>query len=690
MSNIDFFSSKIDVAAAQPSKPFFTVKDKPPKELLDWLKNEILVREGIHSPFVKECHKNLTAYKGEYFRKPNVRQTDSNQSAPLNVQTSKYFVNHIYEMTENMVSRMTRVKPAVDVLPANDEYDDKVSAKAVDLLLRHLFYINDSDAMIQKMHRHRLIFGEAFLEIGFDPHKGDLSPAYVEAREAGGEVDGPIRIGDVGYTHRLPWDVLLDNVTDYDKVKSVFIKELVDIEDLKHEHPDKAKDITPDKISTSFNVSTLRHENMSDKVIVYHFYYAADQHCPEGRHIKMLHNLILSDGDLGYSHGAIPLLRLTDLDVPGVLHGVSRYSQVLNLQNAHNNISQSIIKNEFLMSAPKWMMPKGACKIEQLGNGRTIVQYQGGVPPQLVQMNPTSPTSLALRDSIMNEIGTIFGVHQVSRGDPPKGITAAVALQFLNDQETERSISDIAKHNKLVVEIARISVSVAGDYYNPEDGRLLRILGKNNKHMVVALDTAALNKDYDFRLQNSTALPHSKAARMERIIQTMQYAPDLFTPDRWAELLEFGATEKMHTLITEAIGAAESEEEDMLNGQPVNEPQEWEDHLVHLRSHYKKMQSRTFKEDVPVQLREMFIEHVKVTEMLAEERALKNPLFASKLAQIEQYPMFWEAPVPMSAEHANALVQGQANQDGSNVTAQIPATEPDIIPGQQTKTRGGV
>ena len=136
---------------------------------------------------------------------------------------------------------------------------------------------------------------------------------------------------------------------------------------------------------------------------------------------------------------------------------MSRYQQVLLLQNAHNNLSQSIMKNEFLMAAPKWIMPRGACKVDQLGNGRTIVQYQGAVPPQLVQMNPTSPNSFNFREKIEQEIGTIFGVHGVSRGEPPQGITAAVALQFLNEQEVQRGISDISKHNQFMVELAKMA-----------------------------------------------------------------------------------------------------------------------------------------------------------------------------------------------------------------------------------------
>ena len=696
-ANYDFFTNNTGDSAVSPNKPFFTTKGESKEDLLIWLKNEVAFRESINSEFFSECRKNLQAYRGSYFKKSSARQSDANEIAPLNKFTSKYFVNHLYEMTENMVSRMTRVKPSVEVLPSNDEYADKISAKAVDLLLRHLYYINDIDLLMQKMHRQRLIFGESFTLIDWDDNAGDLHPEYVQLRDSGklnklGEVLGsntPIKVGDVSLRVELPWNILLENKMDYSDVKSIIIKKLVHIEELKLKYPKLKSQLSLDSKSTNFNLDSLRVESCGDNLYEYTLYHKSDKEFPNGKKICFLHNLILSNEDLGFSHGDFPVVRLTDLEIPGRLHGMSRYSQVLILQNAHNNLSQSIIKNEFLLAAPKWMMPKGACKVEQLNNGRTVVQYQGPIAPQLVQMNPTSPATLTLRDQIMNEIGTIFGVHQVSRGEPPKGITAAVALQFLNDQETERAISDIAKHNIALVEISKKMISTAGDNYEADDGRILRVFGKNNKHMIAAFDEANLHKDYDIRIQNSSAVPQSKAARMERIIQTMQYAPDLFTPDRWAELLEFGATDKMHSLITEAINAAESEEEDILDGIDVDEPKEWEDHICHLRSHYKRMQGRAFKEDLHPQVRSIFIEHVLVTEMLASEKAAVNPLFASKLAQIEQYPMFWKmgAP-PMSAEHQAAVVQGETNQ-GLPVTGAIPASEPETMPGQATRSIRG-
>ena len=223
-------------------------------------------------------------------------------------------------------------------------------------------------------------------------------------------------------------------------------------------------------------------------------------------------------------------------------------------------------------------MPKGACKIEQLGNDNTIVQYQGPVPPQLAQVASNPSEVYAFREQIKQDMQTVYGNHGISRGEVPKGITAASALQFLNELENERNSTDISKHSFLVLDIAKMSVAIAGDYYDVDDGRMLRIVGDSNKHLIKHFDVANLNKDYDIRFDNSTGLPETKSAKIQRIMDTMQRNPNLFSPERWEELLDLGSSERMIKLSTDAIQAADSENEDILAREPVGIPQDrdWE------------------------------------------------------------------------------------------------------------------
>ena len=180
--NIDLFDELDDYELTEKLKPFYKIKDND-KELLSWLKK---VKDALTynaRSRTQSQRMNLTAYRGLSLNRYD-RRKDYNSARRLQ-RINKFIVNHLRDLTETKVSQMTRLKPAVEVLPTNDEYADRASAKVVGLLIKHLFYINNLDYMIQRMHREARIFGESFMFIDYDKEKGDLDPVYVEARNQG-------------------------------------------------------------------------------------------------------------------------------------------------------------------------------------------------------------------------------------------------------------------------------------------------------------------------------------------------------------------------------------------------------------------------------------------------------------------------------------------------------------------------
>jgi hypothetical protein len=228
-----------------------------------------------------------------------------------------------------------------------------------------------------------------------------------------------------------------------------------------------------------------------------------------------------------------------------------------------------------------------------------------------------------------------------------------------------------------------MSVAIAGDYYDIDDGRMLRIVGDSNKHLIKHFDVANLNKDYDIRFDNSTGLPETKSAKIQRIMDTMQRNPNLFSPERWEELLDLGSSERMIKLSTDAIQAADSENEDILAGEPVGMPEDWEDHIAHWESHVRAMQSRSFKEEASLEVQAVMKQHLRVTEQLMLEKMKNSPLFQAKLASLKLFPIFYhgENTQPYSQEHQEAMVQGQANR-GEEITGVIPGQDKEDIDNQ--------
>ena len=135
------------------------------------------------------------------------------------------------------------------------------------------------------------------------------------------------------------------------------------------------------------------------------------------------------------------------------LRGRSFIQNIVQLQRHFNNITSGVARNHGIGGAPKWMMPKGACSLASLNNEFTVVEYTGPVAPKIAAMNPTPPEILNYQDKLERWIEKGSVVYNISRGEPPKGITASVALQFLDEQEQQRDSRGIIKRYKRIREI---------------------------------------------------------------------------------------------------------------------------------------------------------------------------------------------------------------------------------------------
>ena len=690
MSLFDNLAESSDTQKVK-AKPYHTVAKKDDKEKLKWLNEVVTDLMKINDDYHHRVKNNLATYRGSVYQTPASRSTYRQTERIPTSRTERFVVNHLHDMTETKVAQMTRLKPAIQILPTNQEFSDKMAARATKMLMDHLWYINEMDRHLQSIHRYKKIFGEAWLFIEWDKYKGDKHPDSGKTiRSESGEVlnvPDDLMTGDVCYKLEVPWKVLLQFQDRFEDCEYMFRIRNEHVDNLKKEYPDKEKFIKANSDQFLFDSTAIEQSKMQDSVTVIDFFHKKTRYVGKGAFISFTKDLLLEDKELPYSHGDFPAERLTDLDIPDVLRGVSQYEIIKPIQNMHNNLSTLLAKNIYLMGHAKWLLPKGAAKIESLGNDNTIVQYQGPVPPQLLQTQPNPPEAYNFRDKLKEEMEQIYAVHGVSRGQPPNGVTAAVALQFLNEQETERASTEIAKANEFIRRVAKKTLSVAGDNYESDDGRMLRIVGKDNQYIIQHFDSANLSKSYDVRIENGNALSDLKAGKTQRIIEVIQYKPDAISPEQLVELLDLGSIDKVTTLITEAVRSAESENEDMLQGKPVAPPEDYEDLLVHWRVHTKMMQARSFKEEVPPEYREEVKAHVADTEFLMVEKAKENPLFESKLAELELFPIFYkEGYIPRSAQQQEALVNGQTNQ-GMPVTGMIPGGQPEPLPGEPQRER---
>lgn len=681
----------------------------------------------------QEMLQHLGLYKGIHIDVREQRDTkdrlfrDTHGASEV-TKFKKIIINHLRDVTDSAVSRLATFKPSVAVLPNHGvEFQDKAKAVVTESWMKSFTYENDVDKIRRLAELHAFIFGESFVFVPWDERKGDIIPSAKKLakmkKKVKVEVDGDEtevtqaeRLGDVGLELKLSFNIFLELVpsSEYDDVNYLFDKESEYIDMLKLEYPDKADMIQSSEDGTDEEDHyLLDNESDKDKVEVFTLWHRATREIPEGLKIRFTRDVILEKGDLPFEHGELPFERLTKLDIPGELRGVSPYVDLKALQGAINNLYSIMIRDRS-MAAPKLMIPSGSVDPNQNATNKPgVIQYKGGVPPSWSVPNLVANDLMLMIERLEQTFEKLSNSSGTRRGDTLPNVEAFKAFGFFEEQATKRDSTQIAKHRKFLERLYRKILLVAAENYTNDDQRMIKMLGKHNQYLIESFDTEDLKHGYDIRVTNTSALPESKAQRISTVIELHQAFPDAFTQDKALDLVDMSSPDAFFDLRTAAVNAAESENAKMLKGQEVREPQRAEELLVHWETHVQELNNPTTMntlpddptlanlaleaaisspEDVAIATENpeegkkvekvpyiLIVKHLLITEGLIYERALKNPTFASKLLdpQFEAFPTQLDTPMTISdivASH-NAALSPEPVPTGVDQQVTLPSGE---------------
>jgi len=719
MSSYSSFNDSLEQdAITKPRKPIWALglDDKANnKETLDWLNGELNYLKDVALERHRLMQKNLVLYKGIQYTDQETRSDHRESGSKRSHGVRKIVANQIYALVQDHVSRLIKYKPAVSVLATNDEFSDKVSAKMSKYLLDHIWYERAFEGKISvDIAKLKSIMGEAYLFITWNPDLGDLHPDYKKLKGKGDEkipllnengehqkdergepvyINRPVRTGDVDYDVVYPLEVLLEHRAKFEDVDYCYRMRIKSAEELRLLYPDFADQIHPTTDSQVYDYEKMQMEPVTHKTVYWEFYHKPSLGLDKGRYIVFTKDCILVNRDYPYDHRELPFVRLTDIDVPGEVYGKSGIENIKALTSSYNNLLNLVLRNQIMVSHPKWMMPAGAAKKESLGNDITIVEYKGPQPPALVQSNATSPETFSFMKTLKEEFQQIYGIYGVSRGEPPAGIKAGVALQFLSEQENERFNEFILKYNDFVKRVAVMTLSVAGSYYDASDERMIRVIGKDNKWMTEFFDVSNLSKDYDVRVQNSSALSMSRAQRTQNVLDLAEKFPNIMTQEQVVDILDLAQNDKFIDTATSSVRTAEAENELILQGKAGQigkslEPEPYEDHIIHWKTHVQEMRKYPFKFETPPEIREELKDMVIAHEMMMVNFANINPIYKEKLMTLEGFPLFYRSPEILPAQPSQPLptsmptVPAEMSQGVSQVPEELVNVPPPSIQDQ--------
>lgn len=243
---------------------------------------------------------------------------------------------------------------------------------------------------------------------------------------------------------------------------------------------------------------------------------------PRGRRIVIAGDVLLDDSENPYKDGKFPFRAWKCYEISGQFWGIGEVEQIISPQEYANKLTNNLLTNARLMANPVWIVDKNS------GIAQNSLTNQDGLvvrknPGTDVKREAPPPMPGYIRDTIemlKNDIEIISGVFDVTRGERPGGITAAAAIQALNEQAQGRIKLKLQTFEVFIAEIGGLWLSRIQQFW--VTARSVRIMGKDYK---VSFDTVSkddIDGDYDVIIATGSTMPVNKTARLQQIIQMAQ------------------------------------------------------------------------------------------------------------------------------------------------------------------------
>lgn len=681
-------------------RPLYNIDLKKDSDILDWFRETSYGLSEYYRPLFREQKSNLAFFVGAGVN-PNwaspYTQIYANTS-DFDTSSDKIFINDMYRLVMDQVTLIVSHELVPDVLPNTEDYSDKVACNVVKDWLESMNYNLGTEEWRFRWEVQKKMFGESFCIVMWNPQCGDIHPLakkYIDedidmVDEEGNPVTDignmPVklkknmRIGDIQFINPMPWDIIKDpQVNDKDSNWFYWV-EFVDVDYLKKKYSKFTWDTKTDRgPDTQYDVFSNTEKENPNKRKIFYLYHRSHEFMPEGRFIVSSDDHVLVNEPITMptiiNNQDLPLIHFKDLDIGlGNRGSPILFRNCKNLSDANNNIANQIYNNLEMESPKMFVHETSGVDAQRMPNGTTAIEWHGNIKPTIETPQTNTSSIFNFQQQIQKSMDQVALQNPLVKGETPNAqLDSFVALQYFEDQRTQLAAPGIKGHIKCMEQLFRLMITIAKDKYRPDDGRLIKILGKHNTYQLKYFDPINLQKSYDVHITTTGNLANSKAARTQMLLSIKREFPSILTDEVFMDMLGLSHSKKFMNAVTSAVSSAESENQDMMSGKTVLSPQRFEDLIAHWDTHRIPMQTMDFKQSPP-EVQEIFIGHVAATEKLMFEQASENPLFGQRLEQLRQFPMFY-TPKPVN----EPIPQPMGLEDQSAQSGPPPISENEIL-----------
>lgn len=205
---------------------------------------------------------------------------------------------------------------------------------------------------------------------------------------------------------------------------------------------------------------------------------------PKGKLITILtnQNLLLQSVESPYAHGRKPFVRIIDMILPGEFYGEGEAKSLMPTQKIINKTLAHIFDVMQLMANPVWITEKDSGVDPNTITNRvsSVIQTNAGKIESIRRDFPPGLQSgmTEIYQLLITQAEQQSGISEISQGRKPIGVTAASAIENLQEASQTRVR---AKERNLQVSLQQLGTQIMAlmmQFYR--EPRVARITGKNN------------------------------------------------------------------------------------------------------------------------------------------------------------------------------------------------------------------
>lgn len=627
-------------------------------KIVAWATSNFKRIKEARSELERQWYQNLYFYAGKQYVQPaknaSIKTPNGFITPPAPYYVQRPVINRIRPTIRTEVAKLTANKPNAYVIPATSDDRDLFAAQAGEQLWDSTFREYELGTILRRAIFWTATCGTGFIKAYWDPAKQDRN-----AQQQPSPLGLPPKpSGDFCYDPISPFHIFCPDFGEEDLERQPYVIHAQErpLDELIMLYPGFKLAGKPSTSEKLFDASGYQADTMDNadklqgsKALVLEVWVKPNRVSlfPNGALFTLIGDqIVYGQMSFPYSHGRYPFVKIDHIPT-GRFYAESTITDLIPLQKEYNRTRGQIIEAKNRMAKPQLLAEIGSIDPKKITTepGQVIMYQPGHAKPEPLPLQSLPSYVLQELDRITTDWADISGIHEVSQGSAPPGVTAATAISFLQEQDETKLSHTVQSIERAVERIAQMTLSYVVDYWDQE--RIIRVVGDSGAFDSKALKGSDLVGNTDIKVEAGSALPVSRAAKQAFIMDLMNNGH--ISKEDGLAVLEMGGINKIYDKLQvdvkqaqrENIRMAKVNQQEVLgfhmdqelkqmqdesvmkneNGEPVDENgmpippplfvdvNSWDDHARHIIVHNNYRKSQEF-ETLDDTAKALFDEHV--------------------------------------------------------------------------------